>query len=237
MATGQHVKLTALGEFRNSGGTVLDIWQASVSLAPNGGGVVGVNAPYAQADQLALAAAGYTFWHAVLSAFACQAGVWLTGCKAAFIGLDGKYPEQFSDGADYLSSVEGSAFSNGPSAAPLYPSEVALAVTLRTIVGTGKKSGRFYMPFPGDALTDFELTAAQTNALAVQVSTAADTLHTSVATVPAYGTPGYTMAVPHKLGAAFAGTRNVVEIAVGGVPDVQRRRRNKMLESYSAHAI
>lgn len=227
-----HVRLTALGEFRNSSGTKLDIWNASVALVAGSGGTP-TSPPYAPADQVTLANAAYTFFKSCFNALPPASHTYLVGAKAAFIQNDGKYPPSWSTGAAYQSTLHLETTAGGAVTQHM-PSEVAAVVTLRTIAGTGKRSGRFYMPGPEWTLTDYRYADGDTSTAVTTIATAITTLNTAVASIPSTG-GGWKVGVGFTKPVAYLGT--AIEVAMGEVPDRQGRRRNKMIENYQSHAI
>lgn len=229
------VKLTALGEFRNTSGSKIEIWTPSISLYGGATSESDANPPYTPAEQLTLATAGWQFFHDVMAAIGPNARVWLTGCKAAYVTSTGKYPPTWSDGTLYSASIHEATYQGG-AVTEHVPTEVAMCITNRVIPGTGRKSGRFYMPAPELTLTNGEWAASDVDSIVTATVTAVHTLITAIASVPSWsGAGAWNLTVPTYKG-DFGGTP-VKEIAIGLVPDVQRRRRNKLVENYQAGAL
>lgn len=145
----------------------------------------------------------------------------LSSVKLNTIGTDGHYMDSSTNEAIY-SDLPGAG-----SATPVYPNQVALAVSLLTGFSRGPAHrGRFYLPIPSLGL-DINGTIAAANADAVS-----DATDTFISSLNSLGSPAdYEVAVfSRKLGAA--GNRKVTGNEVGRVFDTQRRRRRSLVENY-----
>lgn len=139
--------------------------------------------------------------------------------KANAVGVNGKYLYPTTQ-QSILANTNG-----GASAANTLPNQVALAISLTTGVGRGPAHrGRFYIPLPAilpqsDGLIDATVRDG--------IKTSATTFLTALNAI----TPNFQVGVfSRKSGAATH--KLVTGIAVGRVLDTQRRRRNKLIETY-----
>lgn len=142
----------------------------------------------------------------------------LTFVKLNLIKADGTYAEN-------VTHEHVSANIPGGSSAGTPPNQVCLAISLLTGVSRGPAHrGRFYMPLPASSVAADGLIPAGD---AANVQASATTLLTALNAASAH----YNVAVfSRKAGAAS--DRVVTSVAVGRVLDTQRRRRNKLPESY-----
>lgn len=107
----------------------------------------------------------------------------------------------------------------GTDAGDMLPHEVALAVTTLGASTNRKDRGRFYLPPPSVA----QITNGRIgNTPKTRVANAAAILINSLQGA------GFTPVIKHPDMTSTA----IVNVKVGDVPDVQRRRRNKLVESY-----
>lgn len=135
------------------------------------------------------------------------------------ISIDGTYASDETFETIYADVPGGGA------STPVYPNQIALAVSLTTGFSRGAAHrGRFYLPSPSiEVETDGLILAAD----AVQVGTAVDSLIVALNALDA----GMATAVfSRKLGAAAH--RRITGNEVGRVLDTQRRRRRSLVEDY-----
>lgn len=147
----------------------------------------------------------------------------LNWVKAAIIGPDGKYPP---DSEALLFELDTPVL--GVRTNSVLP-QVTMAVTLRTPVRRGLAArGRFYVP----ALGIFADADGQAPTIAAALCTSAKTLlnaYISALDAPlVVASNGKQKDKPERLGAM----RTVTAITVGSVYDTQRRRRNRITETY-----
>jgi hypothetical protein len=190
-----------------------DDWSCGLRIAPTGGTAIA----YSDAMLTACAAAVAAF-HAngELSPRAL-----LQFTKLNVIGTDGRYTEEVTHEHVHANVGGGGLDTRTP------PNQVALAISLTTGVSRGPAHrGRFYMPLPAIQVASDGL--IPTDARDVVVIAAQGFLASLNAAQPA----GQSVAVmSRKLGSAAH--RPVTGIQVGRVLDTQRRRRNKLAESYT----
>jgi hypothetical protein len=190
-----------------------DEWSCGLRMA----GIAGLTGPPTNdPTQLTKAAAAVEAWHqnGEISPRAI-----LTFTKLNAIGRDGKYIEQTT-----MEHVHANVPGTGVDSRTL-PNQVALAVSLTTGVSRGPAHrGRFYMPLPTMVVQSNGLISSDD---ALTVKNAATTF---IAALNAM-TANYQVAVfSRKAGAPS--DRWVTGVEVGRVLDTQRRRRNKLAESY-----
>jgi len=113
----------------------------------------------------------------------------------------------------------------GAVASPIYPNQVALAVSLETGFSRGPAhAGRVYLPMPA---IDMQANGNISTGDAGPVGVSFDTLLSDLNAVDA----AYEVAVfSRKLGAAT--NRKVTGVRVGTILDTQRRRRRSLIENY-----
>lgn len=143
----------------------------------------------------------------------------LTYVKTNVIGTDGKY--KFSDTHEYVPiGIPGGGGSN-----PLYPNQVAIAVSLLTDFTRGPAHrGRFYLPIPSIVVqSDGKITAADANRIRATTLTMINALPGALV--------GMNASVMSRKSGAPA-RRTITNVQVGRVLDTQRRRRNALTESY-----
>lgn len=214
---GNHLHLTFGGTLPGS-----ELWQCGLRYRPVGSGtgswqnkIDAIDLPYLSTHLMSMFAD-------VRMIFSVQQV--LRWVKLAGIGPDGHYatePKVYE-----LSPGQGGAQTSGV----IMPNQVSLVVSLRSGLTIGKANkGRYYLPGPGLGVgTDGRWPAGQLNdwlSCQLQMLRA---LEGDVSTE----LQDFKFAIISSLG---AGTWNdVAEVAVGQVPDTQRRRRNALAEAYQA---
>lgn len=165
----------------------------------------------------ALAGQCDAFWTAIKSVFPQQASY--LGSRVAWIGTDGHT----------LSAQERPvAPVVGGSTDPSLPTEVALVVSLRTAVATRSTRGRMYLP----PLTVSQMGYAG-RYLDAAVTTVADGAEDFMNDV----TVGTTTWTPVVASGTASLLTPITQIAVGNVPDAQRRRRDSLIEAYTTRDV
>jgi hypothetical protein len=145
-------------------------------------------------------------------------------CKLADIGTDGLY----IPGSVAYKSV-GAARYGGSSSAPVFPGQLACAVSLMTAKPRGYAwSGRFYLPPLVQSIgSDGRWPAGNIATIATGVAA----MLTALNAIAGLGA----LQVFSKVG---NGAREpVTGIRIGTVPDTERRRRDKLLENYQSAAV
>jgi hypothetical protein len=155
--------------------------------------------------------------------------------RVAAIGTDGKVLRDaggaFLQG-DWLGNVPG-----GSSVTAAQPSYVALTVSLRTTLADPCGRGRFYLPSPGLALgADLRLTTQDQTNHTARAQAFLNGLNAFAANNAMLGKVCVASGGSTVKGIAPA-NREVISVHVGRVPDVIRRRRNQLVEEYSAVAV
>lgn len=168
------------------------------------------------------------------NAAACIVG----GTKCTWVKFNeidslGHYVDQTTTHVRYLNGTGALAPFSGVSSA-YCPTFQSVAVTLTTAQQRGPGSkGRFFLPGCAPALNfDGVITAtAQTG-----IATAAASFLTALNNDAGFDTTSMRVSVVSNVGTP--GPANVVTgVAVGNVPDVQRRRKNNITESYVKQAV
>lgn len=135
--------------------------------------------------------------------------------KANAIGPDGKYSQAYTNLHEFSPAID-----LGTGAAP---SQLAVAVTLRTAVSRGRAhAGRFYIP-TGFTTVQADGRMGQADAQNIAGAAAAFIQGINVQVT------GYKVAVFSPLEPI---ARAVTRVEVGRVVDTQRRRRNQLAEDY-----
>jgi hypothetical protein len=107
----------------------------------------------------------------------------------------------------------------------MLPFQCATVITLVTASATRHGRGRFYLPPLGVGVLDTgRLSAAATGSLELAFTSFFDVLSTA----------GLSVVVRNRSGHV---STPVTEARVGNVIDTQRRRRNKLIETYTAIAV
>lgn len=186
-------------------------WQFGMRIIPE---TVGVGVSQAQVDALATPIS--TFWNT--AAIFMPTTHSLTFCKLAPIGIDGHYP------AGEIAYEHVFTSDPGPGGGPIFPAQVALAVSLRTAAPRGRgHAGRFYLPGPASAMgSDGRHSAGIPTAINAAV-------RTLVLAINAAADVG-TVAVITSLGSGTS--RVVTDIRTGQRADVIRRRASSQAEDY-----
>lgn len=148
--------------------------------------------------------------------------------KFASIGADGLYTDAPKE---YEVNVAG-----GQVGQPVFPNQVALAVTLGTDGDLGRVKGRVYQPAPGFTLLDS--TGAIQNGQEAEPAGSMDQLLTDLGNQPGIDILDLVPVVASQGRRNSNGTIRVpamnhpiVRVACGRVLDTQRRRRNKLQEA------
>lgn len=157
----------------------------------------------------------------------------LTRVRCALIGADGLTAKDPAG-----TYVQGdAALSTAGSSTPMYPPQVALAVTTQSLADGPTGRGRFYLPMPGMSVgDDLRLTALQADGFATNVAKPfLDGINASLAERP------YGRLVVASAGSALKGIppalRPINEVLVGRALDTIRTRRNNLVEEYAAAAL
>lgn len=227
MVAQQHVRMTLQGSFRNNSGTVQEIWTCSLSFAIGTAATSGASGVPTQAE-LNLVEGNSTLQQAIATWFStpgmgASQNTSLDTAKFAVIGTDGKY-------------IGNSAILNvnaigGEAELPVMPSEVALAISFETGVRGSKGRGRIYFPASIMNMTeDWVITGTPgAGSMGAPTRTMINAVAEQLAAL--WNVTGG-QAVVFIVASKVAGNLAVNQIKIGDVPDVVRRRRNKLKENY-----
>lgn len=116
----------------------------------------------------------------------------------------------------------------GTAAGEPLPPQVSMVVSLQTAVANRAGRGRFYLPAPTVASVSAHVIASATIAA---VAAAAGALFAGLDA----GT--ITPVIYHRTGSMAGTVTNLTSARVGSVFDTQRRRRDKLIETYTSVAI
>lgn len=208
------------------GGTIggsaeYDVWQCGVHYAPIViGGIVGdPNADQAEA-----------LWDGTEDLFTSayfqiSSSVRLKWVKLAKLDVNGEYT---TEPAVY----EAPTYVSGPTAPAGTPPQVATAVTLSSGQTLGKANwGRFYLPQTQTALQADGATVSDAN-LAGMAAAGVAFLAASYTAIEENKTSGGILDATNMSSVGAGVNKRVTEVRVGSVKDTQRRRRNRIPESY-----
>lgn len=201
-----------------------EVWSNSLRLTANtedGGELqsVAIDQIDEIADEIKTFVQDTNSWHSVAAH--------LDFVKLNSITADGKYWDTGGTNAIYYT---GSNVVSGTANAGPY--QVSMAVTLRTFRARGRAhAGRFYIPT--GTLTITTATGRVLPSLTAGIAGSAATLLNAINDNPGFDTKSVAVAVVSNVGAPGP-TELVTGVQVGDVPDTQRRRRNALVETYSA---
>lgn len=219
-----HLRISAIGEFRNSDGSRVEQFSYGLSMGNPGpaadsdpGGMLAITQI---PEDVAAFAAAFRAFHATANLHIAPSCV-LTMVKVAAIGLDGTY---LGPPAEEVSDTHGGGTSQ------TYPSQVALAVTQDGPVATHRQHGRFYIPGIGTGLGDNWLMPSSQQ---TQVLTATRTLVTALNAAEAANPTRVVIASQKGSGHNW----EVQQLRCGDAYDTQRRRRNELAENYAVLAV
>lgn len=188
---------------------------------------------YLESQGLAYAAAWFN--NTALSAYA--QGFWL---KLAPVGVDGKQipPPGFSQGVPAMLTWEAASRPNGNGSSNSLPLQCSV-VTSHVTSQTGKKGkGRQFLP----AIDQNSITAG--GRLTSDARTACLDAQVAALVAASYTDAGNTVVRPAVISNASTGSSldlskyaTINAVRVGDVIDTQRRRRNKLVESYASESV
>lgn len=168
--------------------------------------------PLDEATADAFEAAALSFWNDIIVRYSAYTKY--VGCSMSLINVDGSILSRIDRPTSGISGTAGS----GP-----LPNEVAAVMSLRTAMAGRRTRGRMYLP--GPAVSQVDVDARYQPGFGTDVAPAgANFLQPLVV-----GSVTWTAAVASATGGLLT---PVTAVAVGNVPDVQRRRRDTQLEAY-----
>lgn len=115
-----------------------------------------------------------------------------------------------------------------------HPLQTSLVISLRTTDSTARGKGRMYWPATGVALASatHRFTPTTTSGVVTEFVTYLQNIRTAIR-----GVGGFTSASLVVWSRTTPKKSVVIQLRVGDVPDVQRRRRDKLVESYSTAPV
>lgn len=165
----------------------------------------------------ALALKGSNFWSGIRDQY--HPNTLYVGSSVTWVGTDGHVLSRVDR------PVTGSPGTNGGFPTP---NEVAVCMSLRSATSTRRTRGRMYLP--GLATPTLTTDGRWGTTSCADIASNGATLCSDVTV----GLVGYTAVVASATGSTMA---PVLAVAVGDVPDAQRRRRDRLVESYSVTAV
>lgn len=163
----------------------------------------------------------------------------LNALKSTAAGLSRVRVERRSDAGALLGAAEAGWAGGGSGAsAPVHPPQTSIVFSLRSNVPGSRGRGRLYWPAIGATLSSSTLRLATptTSDAATAAAGYLDQIATAlkVALAPSPSLIDYDLCVVSPT----SGTRTkVVRIQVGDILDVQRRRRDRLVETYASAAM
>jgi hypothetical protein len=153
----------------------------------------------------------------------CTTAAALTQVKVNLIGTDGKYVNEETVLYEYDVPVPGTV-------QPIFPAQVALAVSLRTEATRGRAhAGRYYFPAPaGQVQADGGISQSNQDTQLVAAQTFLQAMNASMSAL-------WHVGVVSNLGTG--GQREVTTVRVGRALDTMRSRRRSIEENYAEVAV
>lgn len=213
----RHFKVTLEG----TNATDQDIWTTGWRIAPSPASEPIINYPEMANNLLeSVTGAAETFWTAIQARVA--RGTRLNSVKVAPVDEDGRYIDNMDSVIyDWATPLQGSASS-------VHPPQVSVVASLTTGTRRGNAThGRMYLPLTGIAINqnDFTISSGERQTIANAVK---GLLNDSLSTIQDISLDPVVMS---NIGSGT--TRTITTVAVGSIPDTQRRRRNRFTEEYT----
>ena len=213
----RHFKVTLEG----TNATDEDIWTTGWRIAPSPASEPIINYP-AMANTLleSVTGAAETFWGALQARIA--RGTRLNSVKVAPVDEDGRYIDNMDSVVyDWETPLRGA----GSSA---HPPQVSVVASLTTGTRRGNAThGRMYLPLTAIAINSDDFTIDATNRQLI-ANAVVGLLDDSLGTIADASLDPVVMS---NIGSGT--TRTITTVAVGSIPDTQRRRRNRFTEEYT----
>lgn len=200
-----HYRLTFAGQFGDVGAAI-EKWSFSVALPDN------ADAANVVGD---LTASGGLFGDYLKQHI--NIATRLTSVNLSAIAEGGKYARAAN--GTYLRNTTQAVDVVGTGTGPMFPPQVALAVTLETGVPGRSGLGRFFLPGVSKTLTGFRMTTADADAIASSCKSFLAGLNT-------------VWAAPVSVASSTGPVRPVTALRVGRALDTIRSRREDVLEDY-----
>ena len=213
----KHFKVTLEG----TNATDQDIWTTGWRIAPSPASEPIVNYP-AMANTLleSVTGAAETFWDALKGRIA--AGTRLNSVKVAPVDEDGRYIDDLDSVIyDWETPLRGTG-------TYVHPPQVSVVASLTTGVRRGNAThGRMYLPLTAVSINSSEFTISVNDRQAI-ANAVAKLLNDTVGAIADITLDPVVMS---NIGSGT--TRTITNVAVGSIPDTQRRRRNRFTEEYT----
>ena len=213
----RHFKVTLEG----TNATDQDIWTTGWRIAPSPASEPIINYPEMANTLLeSVRGAAETFWDAVRTRIAT--GTRLNSVKVAPVDEDGRY----IDNMDSVIYDWETPLAGGNAAA--HPPQVAVVASLTTGTRRGNAThGRMYLPLTAVPISSNDFTIA-TNVRKAIADAVVGLLNDSLGTIADITLDPVVMS---NIGSGT--TRTITTVAIGSIPDTQRRRRNRFTEEYT----
>ena len=213
----RHFKVTLEG----TNATDQDIWTTGWRIAPSPASERIINYPEMANNLLeSVTGAAETFWSAIRATIAT--GTRLTSAKVAPVDEDGRYIDNMDSVIyDWETPLRGT----GSSA---HPPQVSVVASLTTGTRRGNAThGRMYLPLTSIPVNadDFTINVASRRIVANAVVGLLNDSLNNIADI------SLDPVVMSNIGSGT--TRTITTVAVGSIPDTQRRRRNRFTEEYT----
>lgn len=214
MPFGPHA-LVAFGGRLNTNSVPNEIWQCGIRVTGSGDGFVADPDLYLSEAAIAIA-------DVLAGSDLMPATTKVDYVKCNNIAPDGKYADPTSHTYDTTVAVQ-------PTAQPKMPDILSLVISWGTGIQRGPAAkGRIYLP-------NYAAGPISIDRMRVQTATAQDAVGLGQALLDAVANTAGTVSVTPVVASAINGTiRPIISIRVGDVVDVQRRRKNAMVETYSS---
>ena len=213
----KHFKVTLEG----TNATDQDIWTTGWRIAPSPASEPIVNYP-AMANTLleSVTGAAETFWGALQARIA--RGTRLNSVKVAPVDEDGRYIDNMDSVVyDWQTPLAGSG-------STAHPPQVSVVASLTTGTRRGNAThGRMYLPLTAINIDSNNFSIDTTNRQLIARSVA-NLLNDTVGAIADITLDPVVMS---NIGSGT--TRTITNVAVGSIPDTQRRRRNRFTEEYT----
>lgn len=198
-----------------------DIWTTGWRVAPSPVSEPMINYPEMANTLLeAVTDAAGTFWSKISNKIAL--GTRLTSAKVAPVGRDGRYIDDLDSVIyDWATPLRGAGNST-------HPPQVSVVASLTTGTRRGNAThGRMYLPMTGIPIdsNSFTIKASDRQDIANAV---VGLLNDSLGVISDMSLDPVVMS---NIGEGT--TRTITDVAVGSIPDTQRRRRNRFTEEYT----
>lgn len=213
----RHFKVTLEG----TNATDQDIWTTGWRIAPSLASEPIINYPEMANTLLeSVTGAAQTFWSAVSNRIAL--GTRLNSVKVAPVDEDGRYIDNMDSVIyDWETPLRGAGNS-------VHPPQVSVVASLTTGTRRGNAThGRMYLPMTAIPIDSNDFTISVSNRKTI-ADAVVGLLNNSIGAIADVTLDPVVMS---NIGSGT--TRTITTVAVGSIPDTQRRRRNRFTEEYT----